>query len=166
MRPLALAVLLAVALAAIGEQQSAGTTQLVEAAKAAKAKRKASTTRVLTNSDVKKSKGKIGQTSLAATPIAPADTQTLTERHEASKKAAADREARLTAARTAVATLEKTVATIEQQYYEEGDLTRRDTILVPRFGEAKAKLDAARAALATLETEAAPPPAANITTTP
>ena len=116
---------------------------LTEAAKGAKAKRKKSTSKVITNADVKKSKGKIVET-----PNVPADapekTPSLTETHEA-KKAADKAAAELhTAQEKLVADLEKELAAIEQQYYEENDLNRRDTELVKKFNDTKAKLDAAR----------------------
>lgn len=162
MRPYALAVLLTAAMAVLADGP-ATTQQLVEAAKGAKARRKASTTRVITNADVKKSKGKIGQTARPAIAIEEGPSETLTERHEAAKKAAAAAEARLAAARKDVADLEKTVAAIEQEYYDESDLNRRDTEVVRRFDAAKAKLDAARTALEDL-VNSAPPPASNTTT--
>ena len=162
MRPYALAVLLTAATAVLGDTP-ATTQQLVDAAKGAKARRKASTTRVITNADVKKSKGKIGQTALPATPIDEAPAETLTEHQAAAKKATAAAEARLAAAQKNVAELEKTVAAIEQEYYEESDLDRRDTEVVARFNAAKAKLDAARATLEEI-VASAPPPATNTTT--
>jgi len=117
---------------------------LTAAAKDAKSKRKKSTSKVITNADVKKSKGKIIETpNISAT--APAKEPTLTEKHEAQKaadKAASD--LRLQHDRF-VADLEKQLAAIEQMYYEENDLNRRDTELVKRFNDVKAKLDAARA---------------------
>ena len=123
---------------------TAGDT-LVDAAKEAKAKRKKSTTRVLTNADVKKSKGKISTTPNVSTePVKPEPG--LIEKHEAAKaaeKAAAEKRA---ASEALIAALEKELAAIEQQYYNENDLNRRDTELVKRFNDTKAKLEAARAA--------------------
>ena len=120
--------------------------ELTNAAKDAKAKRKKSTSKVLTNADVKKSKGRIVETpNISAT--APAKEQTLTEKHEAQK--AADRTAaELRASQEKlVADLEKQLAALEQQYYEENDLNRRDTEIVKKFNDVKAKLEAARAQL-------------------
>jgi len=157
MRRLALAVLLTAATAVLGDSPVT-SQELVDRAKAAKAQRKASTTRVITNADVKKSKGKIAQTSVPATAVEAPPSETLTERHEAAKKASAAAQAKRASAEKNVADLEKAVAAIEQQYYEENDLDRRDGEIVQRFTAAKAKLDAARAELQAI-LDAVDPPA-------
>ncbi|HYK01433.1 MAG TPA: hypothetical protein VE974_06730 [Thermoanaerobaculia bacterium] len=123
---------------------------LVDAAKAAKANRKKSTGKVITNADVRKSKGKIGQTNATA-PVDVQPEESLVDQQQAMRKARTEYDTRSAAAREAVAQLEKEVATLEQQYYDEHDLDRRDGELVRRFNEAKKKLDEARAALAKLE---------------
>ena len=146
MKRLALAVLL---LATLLSGANVVADDLVDAAKAAKAKRKKSTTKVITNADVKKSKGAIVETKLAPLPEVKAEPS-LVERHEAKKKAETESATKLAAAREQVAKLEKELAAIEQQYYEENDLNRRDTEIVRRFKDVKKKLDAARAALDTL----------------
>jgi hypothetical protein len=140
MKPLALAVMLVAC--------SAFADDLVDAAKDAKAKRKKSTSKVITNADVKKSKGKVGTTTAPSTPVTPEPT--MMEKHTAAREAekiAADRKALATAL---VGRLEKELATIEQRYYEENDLDRRDVELVKRFNDTKARLDAAREELAQL----------------
>jgi hypothetical protein len=140
MKPFAIAVMLVAC--------SAFADDLVDAAKDAKAKRKKSTAKVITNADVKKSKGKIATTSAPTTPVA--SEPTMMEKHKATRaaeKLAAERKAAATAL---VATLEKELASIEQRYYEENDLDRRDVELVKRFNDTKARLDAARADLALL----------------
>lgn len=116
---------------------------LTTAAKGAKSKRQKSTSKVITNADVKKSKGKIVET--PNIPAEPAGKEpTLTEQHEA-KKAAGKAANELRAKREQlVADLEKELATIEQQYYAENDLNRRDTEIVKKFNDVKAKLEAAR----------------------
>ena len=116
---------------------------LTNAAKGAKAKRKKSTSKVITNADVKKSRGKIAETPNLAPTVEKQPT--LTEKHEAQK--AADKvanEARVKQEQL-IAQLEKELAALEQQYYEENDLNRRDTVIVRKFNDVKAKLDAARA---------------------
>jgi DNA repair ATPase RecN len=123
---------------------------LVGTAKTAKANRRKSTGKVITNADVKKSKGKIGQTTATA-PVDGQPEESLVDKQLAMRKARAEYKTSSTAAREAVAQLEKEVATLEQQYYDEHDLDRRDGELVRRFNEAKKKLDDARAALAKLE---------------
>ncbi|MEA2462349.1 MAG: hypothetical protein QOJ98_96 [Acidobacteriota bacterium] len=123
---------------------------LVGTAKTAKANRRKSTGKVITNADVKKSKGKIGQTSATA-PVDGQPEESLVDKQLAMRKARAEYKTSSTAARAAVAQLEKEVAALEQQYYDEHDLDRRDGELVRRFNEAKKKLDDARATLAKLE---------------
>jgi hypothetical protein len=153
MKPLALAFLLA-ALAATAAPASAGekttTSQgVVDAAKDAKAQRRRSTTKVITNADVKKSKGKIATTPNVSD--APVERQpTLMEKDQATRAAAKQLAERRAAVEKTVATLERELAAIEQSYYNENDLERRDTELVKRFGEVKAKLDVARKELAEL----------------
>ncbi|HEX8619868.1 MAG TPA: hypothetical protein VF911_19970 [Thermoanaerobaculia bacterium] len=122
---------------------------VVETAKAAKAGRRKSTSKVLTNADVKKSKGKIGQTSAIA-PIDAPPEESLVEKQQAMRKARSEHDVRFTAAVANVKQLEREVAALEQQYYEENDLDHRDRVLVKRFDEAKKKLDAAREELAKL----------------
>lgn len=118
---------------------------LTDAAKGAKAKRRKSTAKVLTNADVKKSKGKVVETSVPATPVEKEPT--LLEKYEAQRaadRAASERRAEL---EKQIAGLEKELAAVEQQYYDENDLNRRDAELVRKFHDVKARLDAARAAL-------------------
>ena len=121
---------------------------LSDAAKGAKSKRRTSTSKVITNADVKKSKGKIVQT-----PNLPATVEkqpTLTEKHEAQKAADKAANALRTKQETLVNRLETELAAIEQQYYDENDPNRRDTEIVKKFNDVKAKLDAARSELAKL----------------
>lgn len=142
MKPLALILALCLGTAALAND-------LVDAAKEAKSKRKKSTSKVITNADVKKSKGKIVET--PNVPAAPVEKEpTLTEKHEAQK--VADKVANELRAQheKLVADLEKELAAIEQQYYDENDLNRRDTEIVKKFNDVKAKLDAARNELAKL----------------
>lgn len=148
MRSLALIVALTGALC-LGTAALAG--DLTNAAKGAKAKRKKSTAKVITNADVKKSKGKIAETPNLAPEVVREPT--LTEKHEAQKAAAkVANEARAKQAHL-IAQLQKQLAALEQQYYEENDLNRRDTELVRKFNDVKAKLDAARAEPARTPTE-------------
>lgn len=127
---------------------------LVEAAKTAKAKRKKSTTKVITNADVKKAKATLVETNpkeLPATAV-PGESSLQKQDRERKERIAAD--LTTTAARNAVTTFEKELAMLEQKYYEENDLDRRDKELVRRFNDVKAKLDAARKDLEAL----LPPP--------
>lgn len=135
-----------------------GQTDLSEAAKNAKEareKRKKSTTKVITNADVKKSKGKVVVGKPAPEPVAPAGPS-LAEQYETTyRNIVANREKVAAVAKT-VASLEKELAAIETQYYEENDLDRRDREIVVKFNETRAKLEAARKELAQL-TPAEPP---------
>lgn len=136
----------ALALLLIASVANADT--LVDAAKAAKAKRKKSTSKVLTNSDVKKSKGTLVQSNAATKPVDAVPEESLVEKQEAMRKERTERAEALRIAEANVDELEKELAAIEQQYYEENDLDRRDREIVQRFEMTKKKLDAARAALA------------------
>jgi hypothetical protein len=148
MKRLLLAVLLIAATAVWAED-------LVEAAKAAKAKRKKSTTKVITNADVKKAKSKLIVNEHAATvAVEPVSNESSLEKQAREKRERSLADLKLAAAKATVAQFEKELAALEQKYYEENDLHRRDTELVRRFDETKAKLDAARK-----ELEALLPPA-------
>ena len=119
------------------------TSALVEASKNSKAKRKGSTTKVITNADVKKAdKSKVTNRKGNAEPVEPQPT--LMEKHEAERKVRLDKEAKLKVLNETVAALEKELARLEQTYFETNDLNYRDTELVKRFNETKAKLDEAR----------------------
>jgi DNA repair exonuclease SbcCD ATPase subunit len=153
MKPLALAIVLAALAAtaapAAGGEKPAPSQGVVDAAKDAKAQRRRSTTKVITNADVKKSKGKVATTpNVSDTPIEPQPT--LMEKDQATRAAAKVLAERRAALEKTVAALERDLAAIEQSYYNENDLQRRDTELVKRFGEVKEKLEVARKELAEL----------------
>jgi hypothetical protein len=117
---------------------------LVQAAAKAKEKRATTKRKVITNADVKKSKGKLIQ--LPAKPTTPkaADNRTTVERYEAERKAAAAAQARDDAAHKKVAQLEKELLAIEQSYYEENDPAYRDDVIRKKFEAKRAELEAAR----------------------
>ena len=116
---------------------------LTDAAKGAKSKRKKSTSKVLTNADVKKSKGKVVDTPNLSPEIKKEPG--LIEQYEAKRAAEkAASEARAEREKL-IAGLEKELAAIEQLYYDENNPTRRDTEIVRKFNDVRAKLDAARA---------------------
>lgn len=149
MKHLLLAVLL-IAVTAYGDD-------LVDAAKAAKAKRKKSTTKVITNADVKKAKAKLVETKPSEIPAeaTPAESSLEKQSRERLEQTAAD--IKLAAARKTLAEFEKELAAIEQKYYEENDLDRRDKELVRRFNDVKAKRDAAKKDLEALMPPPEPP---------
>ena len=130
------------------EKKAPPAGDLVDTAKAAKAKRKQSSTKVITNKDVKKSKGKLIALSPSKKPaVAPNETTSLAD-HEANfhaRKAAIER---VDAAQKKVDGLQKELETIEQQYYEENDPNRRDNIIQQQFAQTKRQLESARSELA------------------
>jgi hypothetical protein len=140
MRGFAIAVVVCVALAAAG-----GDTQsLVDAAKASKEKKKKSTTKVITNADLKKSKAVVAEHKSGAAPVVGTPARGMLEQHEAAYRERVAREEKITAATKVVAELERQLAAVEQRYYDEDDLDKRDRELVRRFNEVKSKLDAAK----------------------
>ena len=147
MRLLAFVFAIGMALAA-----AAGDTKsLVDVAKASKEKKKKSTTKVITNADIKKSKGVVKENTSAVAPVEAAAPQTsLAEQQETSYRDRHAREAVLAVATQRVAALESELIAIEQSYYDENDLDKRDKDIVKRFEDVKAKLDVARKELAAL----------------
>jgi hypothetical protein len=133
------------------------TEALVEASRAAKRKGRKSTTKVITNADVRKSKGKIVETELKPLPAEAVPTAGMVEIHEAVKKASAEERARIEAAVAKVAELEEELAAIEQQYYDENDLDRRDREVATRFLDASRRLEEARKTLASYTAALTPP---------
>lgn len=125
------------------------TTALVEASKAAKAKKKTSTTKVITNADVKKSKGKLIERPGTPAPVAKPEP-TLLEKQEAERTARLIAEAKRAQLEKTIAALEKEVADLETSYYATNDLDYRDNVITVKFAEAKAKLDNAKKELAAL----------------
>lgn len=133
--------------APVPPQTQSDTTALLDAAKDAKEKRKKSTSKVITNADVKKSKGKIVQ--LTEKDLKPIETKPVTgpttlEKHDAANKARHEAAARLVTAEKAVAELERELMKIEQSYFEENDPGTRDTVITKHFAETKAKLEKAK----------------------
>ncbi|HET7437601.1 MAG TPA: hypothetical protein VFN10_23050 [Thermoanaerobaculia bacterium] len=150
---LARAVILAMLVGAAGLALPAFGDDLVAAAKANKAKRKASTTKVITNADVKKSKGTVIELKgdkPAAAPLGPSSI----EKQEAERRAREANAIRLDAATKKVAELEKQLAQLEQKYFEENDPDVRDRVIRKQFDDVKAQLDAVRQ-----ERDALTPPA-------
>jgi predicted RNase H-like nuclease (RuvC/YqgF family) len=146
MKSLALALLLAATPAVVADDLA----DAAKSAKAARAKRKSSTTKVITNADVKKSKGKVVEHKLPALAVEDAPAETLTEKQKRLKQESAAYVARLDAAEKAVRTLEAELTALEQKYYDENDLDRRDGELVRRFTATKKKLATARQELQTV----------------
>ena len=130
------------------------TADLIEAARRAKERRKKSRAKVLTNEDVRKSKGKIIEGPPGEmTVVAPGPTSM--QQHRDSLVATKAAEARAAAAEKRAEKLSRELAAVELSYYEEDDLDRRDSVIVARFTEVKRQLDEAKReleeALAALE---------------
>jgi hypothetical protein len=124
---------------------------LVRAARQSKASQKIPK-KVLTNADVKKSKGKLAVTSPRPLPVTATkpdpDKRTSLEKQDAQYRARKAAHEKLTANQKRVDGLEKDLAAIEQSYYEERDLNRRDDIIQKRYAQAKRQLEDARKELA------------------
>ena len=117
---------------------------LVDAAREGKRKRGSSSTKVITNKDVRQSKGKVSVTAAPATPE-PAAPEPMS--HEEAKAARNAAEERLKIAKAAFEQLAAELEALEQQYYAEDDLDRRDGRIVRQFNEVRARHDAAAAEL-------------------
>ncbi len=148
-----IALALAFLLLAVQEPPKPEDSPLVKAAKASGGKRKSST-KVITNDDVKKSKGKLVTLPPKEVPkdapkeASPADTKAPLAKQDdlyharlAATKVVDDAEKK-------VAELEAELRRTEQAYYAESDLNRRDSVLVPRFEQTKKQLEIARKGLA------------------
>jgi len=140
--------LLSVALSA--QEQPPKDSDLVAAAKKAKAGRVAIPRKPITNADVKKAKGKLIELpakASAETPQAAVEQWTSNEKHQQARKAAAAADKVQVDATKKVADLEKELAVIEQSYYEENDPAYRDDVIRKKFDQKKQELEAARAAI-------------------
>ncbi len=128
---------------------------VVETAKESKAKRKKSTTRVITNKDVKKSKGKLIVISTPdgkkTDPSAKTETaKAIPVDQDARYRSRTETKGLVTAAEKKVGDLERAVGDLEQQYYSTNDPTYRDQVIQKRFTQSKRQLDEARQKLADL----------------
>lgn len=146
MKRLAILAILLLAAVAGAQEQKPEDSPLVKAAKASRKKK--SSTKPITNADVKKSTGKIVET-----PGVPAETTTTAEatpskgpleKQNDQRKAREAAQARVDVAAKKVADLERELSRIEQEYYAEGDPNYRDNTLEPRFNQTKRQLDTAR----------------------
>ena len=121
------------------------TKPLVDAAKDAKAKRKTSTTKVITNADVKKSPGKLVTPPAKPAPPPPPKPKPVDEDELYRQRVAAD--AALADAQQKVTDLQRELRSIEESFYEENDPDVRDRVITAKFAETKKRLDDAKAAL-------------------
>lgn len=159
MKTLAIALLVTVAVtsaSSAGEDQAAARKEMVETARKAKVSRRQSTSKVITNADVKKSKGKVQTTNAPSTPVV--SEPTLMEKHLANRAVEDAATARKARYATLIAQLENELAAIELSYYNENDLSLRDTVIVRRFNAVKAKLDEAKLAAGDAQPSGEAPP--------
>ncbi|HVS33208.1 MAG TPA: hypothetical protein VMS98_17350 [Thermoanaerobaculia bacterium] len=126
------------------------TDPLIEAAKAAKSQRKKTSTKVITNADVKRSKGKliVIDSKAPAEKKAPVATESSLQKQDERYKARLAAQEGLVEAEKDVAERQKELELIEQRYYQENDPNYRDTVLQERFAQVKRQLEDARAAAA------------------
>lgn len=138
MRSIACALLLVLATASV----RAG--DVVEASKDAKAKRRKSTSRVITNADVKKSKGKITENRIPLTPVDATPKESETEQHEIARLARIALEEKLAALDQEIVTLSAELLSVERMYFEENDPNVRDGAIARKFRDVQEKLEAKR----------------------
>ena len=139
-------------------QAGASDSPLVKAAKDAAARRESgSKTRLsIKDKDVKKSAGKLIETT--SKPLPPVRAAEDVETRMRAEKAAADARKNdgkevaardLAAAEKKVADLESELRRIEESYYDEDDPEFREDVIEKRFEDTKAKLEKARLELET-----------------
>ena len=126
----------------------AGDSPLVKAAKANGGAKKLPH-KVITNADVKKSKGKLVVLPAAAgAKSGPVDNRGPLQKQDDDRRLRLSTEARLAKAQKSVDDLQKELQRIEDAYYAENDPNYRDSTIVPRFNQTKTQLDEARKQLA------------------
>lgn len=128
--------------------QSAGPKDVVSAAHDAKVKRRKSSTKVITNKDVKKSKGKLIELPKSDKPVANASSVPTLAEQDANYRQRKDANEHLAAAQKKVDGLQKELDAIEQRYYEENDPNYRDNVIQQRFQQTKRQLEEAQHQLA------------------
>lgn len=157
---LALLSCVAMALSALGQTAPETSTApapapkkdsaLVKAAKSSGGPKRKSTKKVITNDDVRKSKGKL--VSLPPKPVpttaASGPPKGSLEKQDDQRRAQSVATGRVSIAQAKVTDLEKELARLEQAYYEAADPNYRDTTIQTRFNQTKRQLDDARKELA------------------
>lgn len=120
---------------------------LVRASKAGAGRTKTSR-KVITNADVKKSRGKL--IPVTTKPAAPAaeTKKTLFEQQDDQRRARAQADILVADAQKKVQELEKELRRIEQSYYDSNDPMYRDDVIQKSFNQTKRQLDDARKQLA------------------
>ena len=123
---------------------------MVKAAKSSGGPKRKSTKKVITNDDVKRSKGKLITLPPKAGPAttAPGPVKGSLEKQDDQRRAQSVATERVSLAQAKVTDLEKELARLEQAYYEAADPNYRDTTIQTRFNQTKRQLDDARKELA------------------
>jgi len=129
---------------------AADDSPLVKAAKANGGPKRKTTKKVITNQDVKKTKGKLAELPAkpAPTPAPAGPVKGSLQRQDDQRRAQAVASLHVATAQTKVNELEKELLRLEQAYYEAGDPNYRDTQIQDRFNQTKRQLDDARKELA------------------
>jgi hypothetical protein len=137
-------------------------SDLVKAARAAKAKKLASTKKPITNADLKKAKSQLlvhesapvavsataTDTTATSATTATSDTRGPIAKDDDRYRARKAAEDHVNAATAKVGDLEKELDRVEQNYYNTNDPTERDTVIAKRFAQTKRQLEDARKELA------------------
>ena len=124
------------------------TEELVKRAHVAKVSRKKSSTKVITNKDVKKSKGKLIELPKSDKPLAKVSSVPTIAEQDANYRQRQEANEHLAAAQKKVDELQKELDAIEQRYYEENDPNYRDNVIQQRFQQTKRQLEDAQRDLA------------------
>jgi len=128
---------------------SADDSPLVKAAKASGGPKKKTHKKVITNADVKTSKGNL--VVLLPKPgqaAAPADNRGPLEKQADDRRARSEADLHIAAAQKKVDELQKELRRIEDAYYAENDPNYRDSTIEQRFNQTRKQLDDARKELA------------------
>ncbi|MDQ6802794.1 MAG: hypothetical protein M3041_18480 [Acidobacteriota bacterium] len=131
-------------------QEKPVDSPLVRAARASGGPKKKSTKKVITNADVKKSRGNLVvlPAKKGETAPAPEPQKTSLQKQEEQRKASGTASIRVMTAEKRVGELEKDLRRIEDSYYAENDPNYRDKTITDRFNQTKKLLDDARKELA------------------
>ncbi len=127
-----------------------GESPLVKAAKDSATKRATKSRLSITDKDVKKSAGKLIETT--SKPLPPVQRDKAAEQQLLAEKAAAEqasefekmRAKRVAESEKKVAELEVELRRLEETYYDEDDADFREDVIEKRFNDTKAKLEKAR----------------------
>jgi hypothetical protein len=117
----------------------------------AKPKRRKPTGKVITNADVKKSKGTLIENKNAAAPAPVEKTPGMVELHEAARKTRIEHTEKVAALEAKLALFEAELVKLERAYFEENDPATRDGAIAKRFDVVRADRDAVKSELVELQ---------------